>query len=255
MQDSVPSVALDTPGRIRYESDPMWNFPKPLVTGTLVKRYQRFFADVKLGDGTVVTAHCPNTGSMKSCWKEGDTVLLTHDPRPERKLAYTWELTQTDGGFIGINTARPNMIVESALTAGAISELKGFTALKREVKYGKENSRIDLLLEFGKRNAYVEVKNTTLLDGERVLFPDSVTERGQKHLRELMEVVEAGHRGVIFFFVNRPEGKTFSSADTIDPEYGETLRRAKAAGVELLAYRAVTTPCGVAGLKSVPIAL
>ncbi len=234
----------------------MWAFPKPLVTGTLVKRYQRFFADVTLANGELVTAHCANTGSMKSCWKEGDVVLLTHDPRPERKLAYTWELTKTKGGFIGVNTARPNMIIESAVAAGAIPELEGFETMKREVKYGKENSRIDMLLTFkGGKEVYVEVKNTTLLEGDRVLFPDSVTERGRKHLRELMEVVQQGKRGVILFFVNRPEGRTFSPADTIDPGYGETLRQAKAAGVELLAYRAVTTPKGVSELVSVPIVL
>jgi sugar fermentation stimulation protein A len=233
----------------------MWRFPKALVPGTLVKRYQRFFADVRLADGTVVTAHCPNTGSMKSCWKEGDAVYLTHDPRPERKLAYTWELTATEGGFIGVNTARPNLVVEFALTSGWVPELSGFSAIKREVKYGTENSRIDLLLDVGGRPTYVEVKNTTLLEGDRVLFPDSVTERGQKHLRELIGVVAQGHRGVIFFFVNRPEGKTFSPADAIDPEYGKILREAHAKGVELLAYRAITTTDGISGLRKLEILL
>jgi sugar fermentation stimulation protein A len=233
----------------------MWAFPKPLVKGTLVKRYKRFLADVLLCDGTIVIAHCANTGSMKSCWKEGDTVYLTHDPRPGRKLAYSWELSETEGGFIGINTARPNLIVERALQSGLVAELKGFHTLRREIKYGKESSRIDLLLEFEDRYTYVEVKNTTLLDGDRVRFPDSVTERGRKHLRELIQMVAEGHRGVIFFLVNRPEGKAFSPADAIDPGYGETLREAHGKGVELLAYRAMTSLAGVSGLQPVPILL
>jgi sugar fermentation stimulation protein A len=223
----------------------MWKFPKPLVEATLMKRYQRFFADARLADGSVITAHCPNTGSMKSCWKEGDTIYLTHDPRPERKLAYTWELTRTEGGYIGVNTARPNAIVEWAIQEGLVPELTGFTEMKREVKYGKENSRIDLWLDSPGRQIFVEIKNTTLLDEDRVIFPDSVTERGRKHLRELMEMVAEGHRGVIFFFVNRPEGNHFRPADAIDPKYGETLRAARAAGVELLAYRAVTSTEGI----------
>lgn len=231
----------------------MWSFPKKLVSGTLIRRYKRFLADVELADGSVVVVHCANTGSMKSCWKAGDKVFLTHDPKPTKKLEYSWELSETTGGFIGINTVRPNQIVESAILAGAVAELTGFKSLKREVKYGSENSRIDLLLELEDRLVYVEVKNTTLVEGDRLLFPDSVTERGRKHLRELMEVVKAGHRGVIFFFVNRPEGTSFSPADLIDPAYGETLRQAKAAGVELLAYRAQTTPEGVSGLTPVPI--
>jgi sugar fermentation stimulation protein A len=233
----------------------MWTFPKPLVEGTLLKRYQRFFADVRLKDGQVVTAHCANTGSMKTCWKQGDVVYLTHDPRPERKLAYSWELTGTQGGYIGINTARPNVIVEHALTAGLVPELKGFQSLRREVKYGKENSRIDLLLQFSAGLAYVEVKNTTLWEGGPVLFPDSVTERGRKHLRELIQIVSEGHRGVIFFFVNRPEGEGFAPADAIDPGYGQTLREAHAAGVEILAYRAVTSLSGVSGVLPVSIHL
>lgn len=233
----------------------MWRYPKPLVEATLLKRYKRFLADVRLADGSVVTAHCANTGSMKSCWKEGDKVFLTHDPRPDRKLHYSWELSATDGGYIGINTARPNAIVEWAIRENLIPELTGFTELKREVKYGKENSRIDLLLEFGERRAYVEVKNTTLYENGLVLFPDSVTDRGTKHLRELMEMVAEGHRGVIFFFVNRPEGKHFSPADGIDPEYGKTLRAAHQAGVELLAYRADSSPDGVTLRQRVNIVL
>lgn len=214
-------------------------FSTTLHKARLEKRYKRFFADVILEDGTKVTAHCPNTGSMATCMSPGATVWLTFNDDPKRKLKWTWELTETDAGYVGVNTAMPNRVVEFSIGAGLIPELTGYAEMQREVKYGSENSRIDLLLsDPQKAKCYVEVKNTTLFHGGHVLFPDAVTERGQKHLRELAAMVREGHRAVIFFFVNRAEGEAFSPADHIDPVYGKLLREVQKQGVEILAYRA-----------------
>lgn len=220
----------------------MLDFAKPLIEGELVKRYKRFFADVRLDTGEVVTAHCANTGSMKTCGAPGDRVLLLHNPSPTRKLAYTWELTKTTGGYIGVNTARPNHLVAAAVAAKAVPELKDHIDLRQEVKYGV-NSRIDLLLtEANGRLCYVEVKNTTLLAGDQVQFPDAVTERGLKHLKELQQMVKDGHRAVMFYLINRPEGTSFAPARSIDPAYADGFAEAMAAGVEILAYRVIHTP-------------
>lgn len=216
----------------------MLPFLKNLQKAKFEKRYKRFFVDAVLEDGTEVTAHCPNTGSMKSCLNAGATIWLSAHDDPKRKLKFTLELVETAGGYIGVNTMLPNKIVELGIAAGLVKELSGYTDARREVKYGT-NSRIDLLLqEKGLKDCFVEVKNTTLFDGENVLFPDAVTERGQKHLMELAEVVKNGHRGVIFFLANRPEGKAFLPADHIDPVYGKLLREVSKKGVEVLAYRA-----------------
>ena len=217
------------------------HLPPSLFAGTLVRRYQRFLADVRLADGTVVTAHCPNSGSMKGCNAPGSPVFLSRSDNPNRKLAYTWELVQANGGWAGINTGLPNRLVREGIEDGTIRELQGYGQIRPEVRYGT-NSRIDLLLEGSERRCYVEVKNVTLVDGDRALFPDAVTERGQKHLRELMEVVRQGDRGVIFFVVQREDASTVGPADTIDPEYGRLLRLAVQHGVEAIAYRALVTP-------------
>lgn len=237
----------------------MWTLPKPLTEATFLKREKRFFCHARLtGSDEPVVAHCANTGSMKSCMQPGSTIYLLHNPSPTRKLAYSWEYTKTAGGLIGINTARPNLIAQWAISSGLIPELKVYDTQKGEVKYGKENSRIDILLtdSKGKRpDCYVEVKNTTLLDQDVIRFPDAVTDRGRKHLNELMHMVRQGHRAVMLFFVNRPEGTYFAPADSIDPEYADTLRAAADAGVELLAYRPKTTLSGIKTMEAVPIEL
>jgi len=218
-------------------------FSTPLHEGTLRQRYKRFLADVTLVDGREVTAHCPNTGSMKTCGAPGDTVFLSHNPSPSRKLSYTWEYTRTPAGLVGINTARPNAVVAAAVAAGQVPELAGYQIARREVKYGA-SSRIDLLLEsnpIDPRRCYVEVKNATLLRGEHVIFPDAVTARGLKHLQELAAMVAGGERAVMFFFLNRPEGSFFSVAHEIDPEYGRGFEAAVKAGVEVIAYRSQPT--------------
>lgn len=213
-----------------------------LLEGRLVKRYKRFLADVELTDGSIVTAHCPNSGSMKGCDRSGAPVRLSRSPNPDRKLPYTWELVQIDGCWVGLNTMLPNRLAEEAILDGAVVELQGYERLRREVPYGSERSRIDLLLEGKLGRCFVEVKNVTLVEGGLALFPDAVTARGQKHLRELMEVVRNGDRGVILFTVQRGDGRAVAPADAIDPTYGRLLREAVASGVEALAYRAVVEP-------------
>jgi len=215
--------------------------PSPLLSGRLVRRYKRFLADVRLDSGEVVTAHCPNTGSMTGCNIPDSPVLLSVSDRPGRKYPYTWELVQTGGIWVGINTAHPNRLVADAVQDGTVTELQGYETVRREVPYGS-NSRIDLLLAGESGSCYIEVKNVTLVEQGRALFPDAVTLRGQKHLCELEQVVASGGRGIIFFVVQRGDADSVAPADAIDPEYGRLLRRAVTAGVEALAYRAMVTP-------------
>ena len=198
--------------------------PHHLYHGRLIQRYKRFLADVLLDSGETVTAHCPNSGSMKGCATPGSPVLLSLSSNPKRKLAYTWELVEADGVWVGINTALPNRIVHEAIAMGMIPELADYRTVRPEVPYGT-GSRIDLLLTGDRPPCYVEVKNVTLVENGRALFPDAVTTRGQKHLRELMEVVRRGERGVIFFLVQRPDADSVSPADAIDPTYGQCCDR------------------------------
>lgn len=215
------------------------NFDTPLLRGRLVKRYKRFFADVTLDDGTVVTAHCPNSGSMKSVNETGAPVWVTPNDDPKRKLKFTWEMIRIGDAMVGVNTGRPNAIVAEAIENGAIPELSGYAGLRREVKYGK-NSRIDILLsDEGKPDCYVEVKNVTmrrdLAPGAPAEFPDGVTARGAKHLVELSDMVAEGHRAVMLYLIQRDDANEVVMADDIDPAYAEALTAALAAGVEAVA--------------------
>ncbi|MEX0605038.1 MAG: DNA/RNA nuclease SfsA [Marinobacter sp.] len=216
-------------------------FANPLIPGQLIKRYKRFLADVQLQDGSEVTAHCPNTGSMLGCQPESARVWLSVSNNPKRKLPYTWELVETAPGVVAcINTAQPNHQVRAAIEAGLIPELVGYTVIRPEVRYGLEKSRIDLHLSGHDTlpDAWVEVKNVTLCEGGVGYFPDAVTTRGQKHLRELISQVEAGERAVLLFCVNHTGIESVRSADHIDAAYGHLLKEAAAAGVELLAWKA-----------------
>jgi sugar fermentation stimulation protein A len=230
-------------------------FEQDLIPATLIRRYKRFLADVTLDDDSILTVHCPNSGSMKSCQGEGWAVLLSDSRNPKRKLRYTWEMVHNGRCWIGINTHRANDLAAEAIATGVVPELAGFAGLKREVRYG-HNSRIDLFLEREGSSCYVEVKNVTLVDDNgKYAFPDAVTTRGQKHLMELERVVAAGDRGVILFVIQRSDGSTFVPADGIDPDYGKLLRRAVANGVEALAYRAEVRPAGIDIVASVPVDL
>jgi len=226
--------------------------PQPLYPGRLIRRYQRFLADVLLDSGETVTVHCPNSGSMKGCNLPGSPVYLSVSNNPKRKYPHTWELVESAGVWAGINTALPNRIVHEAIAAGEIPELRGYDAIRPEVPYGT-GSRIDLLLTGQRPPCYVEVKNVTLVENDMALFPDAVTTRGQKHLRELMEVVRSGERGVIFFLVQRGDAASVAPADGIDPEYGRLLRLAVTSGVEALAYQAEVTPAEIRICRRLPV--
>jgi len=229
-------------------------FASPLTEGTLIKRYKRFLADIRLDDGTEITAHCANPGAMLGLKEAGQRVWLSKSDNPKRKLAYSWELTEADNTIIGINTARPNALVEEAINNGTISELQGYETLRREVKYGK-NSRIDMLLsDGGKPDCYVEVKNVHLLRTARLYeFPDSVTARGAKHLAELADMVADGHRAVMVYLIQRDDGDRLRFAAEIDPTYASALAKAHKAGVEAIAYVCRLTPEGIDAYRSVPV--
>ena len=229
-------------------------FEPPLIEGTLIKRYKRFLSDVKLAKGRTITVLCPNTGSMKSCSEPGRPVRLSYHPAPHRKYPHTWEMIQMDAGWVGVNTNIPNTLGALAVQYGAIPELLSYPKVTREVRYG-ENSRIDILAEGAPGRCYVEIKNVSLCEGDAVTFPDAVTDRGTKHLNELMKVVQTGDRAIMLFVIQRPDGKVFRPADHIDPLYGETLRMAADRGVELLAYRARVTPTAIYWGEPVPIEL
>ncbi|MBJ94556.1 MAG: DNA/RNA nuclease SfsA [Rickettsiales bacterium] len=235
------------------------NFSEPLVTGVLVRREKRFIVHVLLDDGREVVAHTNNSGSMRGCQDPGSRVWLSPADRPNRKLKWTWELVEVgpQGVLVGINTALPNALVEEAVRDGTITELAGYQELRREVRYGMEGSRIDLLLSGSGRqpDAWVEVKNVTLAEGCRALFPDAVTARGRKHLRELSAQVKLGQRGVLVFVVQRSDVRSVAPADAIDPEYGQELRRARSAGVEVLAYQAKVSETAVKLVGALPVVL
>lgn len=219
-------------------------FTPILHPAQLQRRYKRFLADVTLPNGEVTTIHCPNTGSMKRCVVENSPCWYSISENPKRKYPFTLELVTTVSGHLaGVNTGRANTLVKEAIEDGVIVELQGYATIQAEVKYGDERSRIDFLLSGnGMNDCYVEVKSVTLaMDNGRGLFPDSVSERGTKHLRELMAMVSQGHRAVLVFCVQHAGIDTVSPADDIDPVYGSTLRQAIQAGVEVLTYGAEIT--------------
>lgn len=208
----------------------------PLIRGTLIKRYKRFLADIRLTNGKVITAHCTNSGRMDTCNQPDRPVYVSRATNPKRKLKYTWELIDMPDSLVGVNTLVPNRLVAHAISAGQIEALSGYANLKREVKVG-DRSRIDICLsnDRGKR-CYVEVKNCTLVENGQACFPDAVTTRGLKHLNELQNLVSAGHRGVMFYLIQRMDARVFSPADHVDPDYGNGLRMAIKNGVEILVY-------------------
>lgn len=219
-------------------------FPSRLIRGTLVQRYKRFLADVRLPNGDIVTAHCTNTGSMRGCKEPGSAVYLSLSSNKGRKLAYTWEMIQVDRAWVGINTMHPNRLVAEAVAAGMIPELRGYKTVRREVKVSA-HSRLDLCLEKNNGCCFVEVKNVTLSIDRAAAFPDAVSERATKHLKELIRLKRQGHRAALVFVIQRGDCNHFRPADEIDPEYGRWLRRAVKAGVEALPYVAKVTPKGI----------
>ena len=210
-------------------------WPK-LIPGTLLKRYKRFLADVRLEKGETVTAHCPNTGSMKTCCEHGRPVYLSYHPHPKRKLKYTWQLIEMADSLVGINTGIPNRLVQKSIRDGRIEELSGYDDVISEVKTSS-HSRIDLLLQKeGKKKCFVEIKNCTFVEEGVAAFPDAVTDRGLKHLVELQNLLSKGSRCVMFYLIQRMDAAVFKPADRIDPAYGRMLRQAVRNGVEIMAY-------------------
>jgi len=223
-----------------------------LISGTLLRRYKRFIAEVQLGDESVVQAHCPNSGSMKGCNEPGRRVYLSGTNNPNRALKYTWEMIRMPGSLVGINTLVPNRLVAASIAAGEIDELRGYDSLRTEVRVGSK-SRLDLRLSRTDGSAcYVEIKNCTLVQQGIAYFPDAVTERGLKHLRELQALTQQGHRGIVFFVIQRSDAREFRPADMIDPEYGSQLRKAVQNNVEILAYDVHISLKHIALRKSVP---
>lgn len=230
------------------------NFPSRLIRGILVQRYKRFLADIRLPGGEIVTAHCTNTGSMLGCMTPGSAVLISRSANLNRKLAYTWEMIRIDGSWVGINTMHPNRLVAEAAGDGMIPELRGYKTVRREVKVGA-HSRLDLCLEGRSGLCYVEVKNVTLSFAGAAAFPDAVSERATKHLKELMRLKRKGHRSAVVFVIQRGDCDHFRPADEIDPDYGRWLRRAARAGVEVLPYVAKVTSRGIVLASKLPAKL
>jgi len=223
-------------------------FQTPLVPATLIRRYKRFLADIRLDDGQEVTAHCANPGSMMGLAEPGMRIWVEPNDDPRKKLKYGWRLVDhANGHFTGVDTSVPNRALRAALEAGEVPGLDGYEHLRAEVKYG-ENSRIDFLLQgAGRRDAYVEVKSVTLMRQPGLAeFPDSVTSRGAKHLAELAQMARAGHRAVMLYLIQRTDAQTFALAADIDPAYAAAFEAARDAGVEALAFDTVISPEGVA---------
>ena len=208
---------------------------KKFINGILVKRYKRFFADVQL-DNKLVTAHCPNTGSMLGLLDEGNKVYLSESDNEKRKLKYTLEVIKLKSKHVGVNTHRTNRIVETALNEKVFTFIKNIKEIRREVKYG-ENSKIDFLVTTSKEQAYIEVKNVTLARNKSVAeFPDAVTARGTKHLIELGKLKKKGIRPIMLYIVQRDDCESFQLAKDIDPTYAENLDKAMKRGVEVFCY-------------------
>lgn len=230
-------------------------FSSSYIPAVLLRRYKRFLADVELSHGEVVTVHTPNTGAMLGVATPGIRVWLRDTRSTSRKYRYSWEISEPEEqAYVGVHTGLVNALVMEAIHNGTVSELQGYSRMEQEVPYGKEKSRIDLLLQEGKRRCYVEIKNVTARDAHNAaIFPDAVSLRGQKHLRELMRVVKAGHRGVIFYCIQRGDIGGFRPADEIDSDYGRILREAAAQGVEVLAYKAFVSPEQISLTQPVPV--
>jgi len=236
-------------------------FDPPLQQAKLIRRYKRFMADVELADGSTLTVHCANTGSMKNCQPDGAAVLYSDSGNPKRKYRHTLEAVQVaHGHWVGVNTARPNQLVAEAILEKRIPQLANYTALRREVTFS--DSRFDLALDQAEGGVtYIEVKNVTLGGAEDepddgvVSFPDAVTERGQKHLKTLMEAVEKGHKAVLFFCVQHTGAKSFRPADEIDEKYGQLLRQAVASGVTVMAWKAHIRATELSLERAIPVTL
>ncbi len=226
-------------------------FPQALIEGRLIKRYKRFLADVQLLSGEEVTVHVPNSGSMMGLVDPGNQVWISPQDKPERQLKYTLEFIKVGPSLVGVNTSWPNKLTEESILNGTIAELQGYPILKREMARG--GSRFDFMLENDQGRCYVEVKNVTLQRGQGAYFPDAVTTRGAKHLRDLALAVRQGDRAVMLYIIQRMDCNYLSYASDIDPAYWRAYKEASAAGVEILCYECDMNLEGIAVTKPVPI--
>lgn len=226
-------------------------FNPSLKTATLLKRYKRFLADVRLDDGQLATAHCPNTGSMHTCSSPGCRVGLSWSDSPRRKYNYTLEMVYENQGWIGVNTARTNALVIEAIKNGTVKELRDHTRIQKEVRTSS-HCRLDLAVYHDASPTFVEIKSCTYVEHEVAMFPDAITERGVKHLRELSGLVRQGHRAAVFFLVQRSDATFFRPAAAIDPLYAKTLKEAYEEGVAILVYQADISPEGLVVNQPLP---
>ncbi len=213
-----------------------------LIQGTFIKRYKRFLVDIKLNDGQVVTAHCTNSGTLKSCLEPGAPVLISSTDNPKRKTKFTWEMIKIGNTWVGVNTLEANKIAHQILKNKYIDQLKNLTLIKPEVKFG--DSRIDFYAEDDKNKYFIEVKNVTYRYKDYAIFPDAKTTRGQKHLRELMKAIDQGYNAAMLYIIQRSDTKIFAPAWNIDPEYGELLQKAYEKGVKIYPVQLEITPEG-----------
>ncbi|TKG91975.1 DNA/RNA nuclease SfsA [Puteibacter caeruleilacunae] len=226
------------------------NFETALIPGRLIKRYKRFLADVELADGTVVTAHCTNSGSMKSCLEDNARVYLSPVNDPKRKTKFTWEMIEINNSWVGINTSNPNKLAHEWISTNQIKGLEGYTHVKREVKFG--DSRFDIYAENDSEKCFVEVKNVSMKENNYALFPDAVTTRGKKHLETLIQVKEQGIRAVMLYMIQRVDVDIFAAAKEIDPNYAETLKKAYDQGVEIIPLQVNVQPTSITIAKILP---
>ncbi len=224
-----------------------------LIHGRFIKRYKRFLVDVKLDSGQVITAHCPNSGSMKSCLEENAEVFLSPVSDPKRKTRYTWEMIKINNSWVGINTSIPNNFAALAMAKSAIPGLEGYNTVRKEVKY--RDSRLDLFASRGNENCFIEVKNVTLNENGVAMFPDAVTSRGLKHLKTLAEVKKEGMRAVMLYLIQRTDVESFSPAFHIDPDYASTLKEVALSGVEIIPFQVEVTPEKIIPLSGLPFEL
>jgi sugar fermentation stimulation protein A len=227
-------------------------FDQNLLPGILVRRYKRFLADVQLQESRIITVHCPNSGSMLGCSKPGSPVMLSCSDNPRRKYSYTLELVQAGTVWVGVNTALTNRLVREALEKGVIKEFGKLDAISQEIKTS-DNTRLDFLLEEKGKKIFMEVKNCSLAEDRVAMFPDAVTTRGTKHLRELAMLKAQGHKAAVFFCVQRRDTDCFIPASHIDPLYAETLAKVAADGVMVLAYQADVSPREIRIASKLPV--
>ncbi len=229
-------------------------FTSPLVQGTLIKRYKRFLADVRLDNGEIITAHCPNTGTMLSCSAPDSKVYLSTSDNPKRKYPFTLEMVKDNSTWVGVNTARTNTLVAESIKKEQITEFQDIKLIKTEIRTS-DHTRLDLQVVHGEEATYIEVKNCSLAVDGWAMFPDAVTARGTKHLQELMRLTQEGRKTCIFFLVQRMDADRFCPASHIDAVYGVALQQAFAAGVMVLVYQAEVSPREIRVVRSLPCSL